>query len=535
MTTVRRVYGYLGAFVGLLLAVIGLVALIALIVDRGFDAFRDFMISSSAPALALIIVGGVTWRYFWRKGEREATASIDERSCGARKLYLYGVMTISLLSTLIITQLLLSEMLTRLLVTGWSGYKPWTPLLSAALLFAIWRWHDSIARLDRLANADGARGGDLQRGYWFSIAFFGVVLLINGLTSIASNLLMWLGNPTSTGGFGFGISPSSWAQIFIPPLTQAIVGWIALSLTWRPSQIAATAGDQIERSSKMRSILIHFAVLLAAIRVLGGAQLLLTDILGRLLRGSPRDLLVLSANGSLSWLIVGGLIAWYFFKFVRATLLNLRLSEYIIAGVAFFIGVAGVAGVVLAIFQFLGGYRTRIEELIVSLVPMLLIGAFWFWRWSLLQREIVTVTTSEPRNDLWRKVYLYLFQFGGLTLMLVGGVILLQSIVASILGQPSFAGFETTNFLYQLSGPLTALIVGFGLMVYLGRITGDDARLSGLTVEEMVRQTIGDHVPTWALFAIVYLIVGPLWVTVLLALLGPAIGNVFSNIYRNIP
>jgi hypothetical protein len=119
--------------------------------------------------------------------------------------------------------------------------------------------------------------------------------------------------------------------------------------------------------------------------------------------------------------------------------------------------------------------------------------------------------------------------------MLIGGVILLQSIIASILGQPSFGGFETTNFLYQLSGPLTALIVGFGLMVYLGRIANDDARLSGLTVEEMVRQTIGDHVPTWALFAIVYLIVGPLWVTVLLALLGPAIGNVFSNIYRNIP
>jgi hypothetical protein len=346
---------------------------------------------------------------------------------------------------------------------------------------------------------------------------------------------MWLGNPTSISGFSFGISSSSWAQIFIPPLTQAIAGWIALSLTWRPSQIAATAGDQIERSSKMRSILIHFAVLLAAIRVLGGAQLLLTDILGRLLHGSPRDLLVLSANGSLSWLIVGGLIAWYFFKFVRPTMLNPRLSEYIIAGVAFFIGLYGVATVLVGVLQLLGGRGPRIEDLIVNSVPSLLVGAVWFWRWSPLQVEIVTVTTSEPRNDIWRKAYLYLFQFGGLTLMLIGGVILLQSIIASILGQPSFSGFEPTNFLYQLSGPLAALIVGFGLMLYLGRITSDDARLSGLTIEEMMRQTIGDHVPTWALFAVVYLIVGPLWVTVLLVLLGPAIGNIFSNIYRNIP
>jgi hypothetical protein len=490
------------------------------------------MISSSAPALALIIVGGVTWSYFWRTGEREALASIEERSCGARKLYFYGVMTISLLFALIIAQQLLSEILSRLLVTGWSGYKPWTPLLSAVLLLAIWRWHDSIARLDRSANADSARGSDMERGYWFIVAFFGVVMLINGLTSIASALLMWLGSSTSLRGFG---PLSSWAQIFIPPLTQVVVGWIALILTWRPSQSAATAGDQIERSSKMRSILIHFAVLWGAIMVLGGAQLLLTYILGVLLRGTPRDLLVLSANTPLTWLLIGGLIAWYFFKFVRVTLLNPRLSEYIIAGVAFFIGVAGVAAVLVGVLQLLGGRGPRIEDLIVNSVPALLVGAVWFWRWSLLQGEIVTGTTSEPRNDLWRKVYLYLFQFGGLTLMLIGGVILLQSIIASILGQPSFTGFETTNFLYQLSGPLTALIVGFGLMLYLGRIVAGDARASGLTVEEMVRQTIGDHVPTWALFAIVYLVVGPLWVTVLLALLGPAIGNVFSNIYRNIP
>jgi hypothetical protein len=53
MTTIRRIYWHLAAFVGLLLAVIGLVVLIGLIVDRGFDAFRDFMIGSSAPALAL--------------------------------------------------------------------------------------------------------------------------------------------------------------------------------------------------------------------------------------------------------------------------------------------------------------------------------------------------------------------------------------------------------------------------------------------------------------------------------------------------
>jgi hypothetical protein len=506
------------------------VILIALIVDRGFDAFRDFMISSSAPALAVVIVGGVTWRLFWRWCERDANASIDERSGGTRKLYLYGVMAISLIVALIVIQLLLTEVLTRLLDAGWNGYKPWTPLLSAASLFVIWRWHDWIALLDRAANADGPRGGDVRRGYWFIVAAFGAIVLINGLTSLVSGLLLWLGNPTALRGGGFGFAVSSWSPVFIPPLTQAIIGAFAVWLTWKPSQMLAAAGDQVERASKMRSLLIHFTVLWASIAVLGSAQNILTPILSRMLRGGPNDLLVLSVNAPLASFIVGSAFAWYFFKKVRSTLITPRLSEYIIAGVAFVIGLAGVAVVLVGVLQLLGGRGPRIEDLIVNALPMLSIGAIWLWRWTALQREVVAAPTNELRIDLWRKVYLYLFQFGGLALVLIGGAIILQSLIASILGQRPLGGFESANFLYSLASPLSALIIGAGLMVYLGRITSDDVRLSGLTLEELMRQTVGDTAPTWALLAFVYLVVGPLWVIIILALLGPAIGNVFGRI-----
>lgn len=528
MTTIRRVYWHLAAFVGLVMAVIGLSVLIGLMVDQGFDAFRDFMISASAPAVALIIVGGAAWRICWRHCEREAIAAPDERACGTRQLYLYGVMTLSLLAALIVAQQWLSDLLTRLLITGWDGYKPWTPLLIAALLIAVWRRHEWIARLDQSATADGPRGGDLRRGYWFSIAAFGLVMTIGALMAFVSTVFSWLGDPGSTRGL-------SWGYILIPPLTQAIVGWIALGLTWRPAQIAAAAGDEVERSSRLRSILIHFTILGAAILVLGGAQLLLTDILGRLLRGESRGLLVLSANGPLTSLIVGGLIGWYFFKKVRATLPNPRLSEYIIAGVAFFIGVTGVAWLLNATLQLLGGRGARIEDWIANAGPLLAIGAIWYWRWSLLQQAVAMATTPEPRHGVWRKVYLYLFQFGGLTLVLIGAVIVLQSLLASLLGQRSFGGYESANVLYQLAGPLTALIVGCGLMWVLGRVTADDARLSGLTTDELLRQTLGDQTPTWALLLFGYLVIAPLWVIVILALLGPAIGNVFSNIYGGLP
>jgi hypothetical protein len=303
-----------------------------------------------------------------------------------------------------------------------------------------------------------------------------------------------------------------------------------LGLTWRPAQIAA-AGDEAERSSRIRSMLIHFTVLWASIAVLSGAQLFLTDILSRLLRGGSHSLLVVSANGPLTSLIVGGLVGWYFFKRVRATLPSPRLSEYIIAGVAFFIGMTGVAWLVNGALQLLGGRGARIEEWIVNAGPLLSIGAVWYWRWSLLRHA--AAAAPERRREMWRKVYLYLFQFGGLTLMSIGAVIVLQNILASLLGQQSFGRYESASTLYQLAGPLTALIVGCGLLWTQGRIIADDARLSGLTDEELLRQTLGDQTPTWALLLL--LVIVPLAVIVVLALFGPVIGNVFSNVYRSLP
>ena len=62
--------------------------------------------------------------------------------------------------------------------------------------------------------------------------------------------------------------------------------------------------------------------------------------------------------------------------------------------------------------------------------------------------------------------------------MLIGAVIVLQSFLASLLGQRSFGGYESANVLYQLAGPLTALIVGLGVMLVLGRITAELPKLS---------------------------------------------------------
>jgi len=234
----------------------------------------------------------------------------------------------------------------------------------------------------------------------------------------------------------------------------------------------------------------------------------------------------LTVSQPLSLLIVGGLLLLYFYREVRPVLASARPSEYLITGTAFFIALATTVQLVSMLLRTLGGQGDRVENLIVSVLPGLLAGSLvWRWRWRGLDREATDPSGVEARSDVLRKVYLHFYQLVGLLLMLVGGVTILQQIVASLLGQPSFG-----NVLVEQSAQLALLIVGGGLMIYVLQIIASDTRLGALSVEDAMRRTLGDTIPTWAIAAVVGLIVGPFFVIVLLALLGPAIGSIFNNI-----
>jgi len=278
MTTIRRLYLYLASFIGMAVALAGASILIRLVVDWGFDAFRGFFITSSAPALALLVAGGVSWSFYWRVAQREAISAPEERASGTRKLYLYGTLTLSLLGALILLQQALTDLLVRLLGQGFSSVdKPWTPFLIAAVLGAAWRWHRQIADAERTAGADGVRGGDLRRAYWFALAVYGVAAAAGGLMTFISGMI-WRLEDRAPQPFGFfGSAP--WIPILVPPLMQVLVAGFAIWMFWLPLQKAAASGDEAERSSRLRSLLIHLFVFSAAVWALGGAQEVLGDVL----------------------------------------------------------------------------------------------------------------------------------------------------------------------------------------------------------------------------------------------------------------
>lgn len=528
MTTVQRVFLYLASFIGLSLAVVGIMTLIEVLVREGFDAFNGFSASSNAGTLTILIIGAVTWRYFWWSVQNEASGSEAQQAAGMRKLYLYGVMTIALLGTLILIQTILSGFVFQLFSGDLSRFAPWTEVLSTLLLFTVWRYHKDIADDERSAETDNVRGSDLQRTYWFALVFFGVSGVISGLNDFFEGLISHLGGRAP--GFGF-LGETPWLQSLLTPVVGLVVAGIAIRLFWLPSQQAAESGDETERSSRLRSLLIHVTVLAVVVSVLGSIQEILSDLLGRLLSGFPSGLFVLSVANALAALIVGGLLVWYFITHVRDTLSSSRLSDYIVSGVAYVILVSTFINILTAIFLGLGGESPRdFTPLIVQIVPPLLVGGVvWRWRWKVLEDEAGGGDSADARLYLWRSVYLYLYQFIGLVLALVGGVTILQTILTGIFGQPVF-----DNLFIILASPLAMLIVGLGMYIYAGRTITSDRVVLALPAEEVMKQTLGDSVPSWAIASVLMFLVVPVLLIGGLAALGPVIGSIFEGITQGL-
>ena len=529
MTTIRRLYLYLASLIGMSVALVGACMLIKLVVDWGFDAFRGVYISWSASGLALLAAGVVTWGCYWRAAQREAAAAPEERASGTRKLYLYGVLTLSLLGALILLQQALADLFVRLLDQRLSSAdKPWTPFLIAALLAAVWQWHKRIADAERAGGADGARGGDLRRAYWFALALYGVAAAASGLMAFISGMV-WRLEERMPQPFGFfGNAP--WIYVLIPPLMQILVASFAIGMFWLPSQKTAASGDEAERSSRLRSLLIYLFVFSAAVWALGGAQEVLRDVLARLLLGARSGLSSQSLAAPLASLAVGGLLLWYFFAQVRATLISARPTDYILAGVALAVAGYGLQQAVAALLRVPSGRGAPIETLIPVILPPLLVGGVvWRWRWMPLEAETSSADGASARSDVWRKAYLYVFQLTGLAMVLAGAVVILTRVMASLLGEP-FALSPAASAMIGLSDPLSLLLVGGGLMTYMIRLVAGDNRLGAMTAEETMQRTLGGAAPTWAIAAAaVVLLIPPLAVAVAV-LLGLTFGELFRII-----
>lgn len=105
-TELDRTYGYLLAVVGLAGAAAGVAVVLAALIDALLPESSGVVGSGAGDALAagltLLVVGGPVWaRQWWRAEQHAAADPAGERSSGTRRTYLYAVIAVSGLASLI--------------------------------------------------------------------------------------------------------------------------------------------------------------------------------------------------------------------------------------------------------------------------------------------------------------------------------------------------------------------------------------------------------------------------------------------------
>ncbi len=223
-----------------------------------------------ADAVARLVVGVPLWLVFWAQAQRLFRGSaVEERESALRKLYLYVVVFVAVLSAVTNGTFLLAGLLRTLLGLAPTGDVR-GPLSVVIGMLVLWAYHAHVLRREARGNdaagaveAPGQAG--IRRLYLYLVAAIGLAALLVGLGGDISVLIRSLSQVE--------LSPALKEQLawFTAALFAGLTVWL---MPWRRAQIgavAATPAGAAERRSIVRKIYLYFYLFVATMTVLAGA------------------------------------------------------------------------------------------------------------------------------------------------------------------------------------------------------------------------------------------------------------------------
>lgn len=498
MNTIRRVYVYAIAFVGLMMVLAGAVNLVRLLLElvlrgpgalAGLAAYREQV---AVPA-ALLIVGLPIWAVHWLLAQGSARQAgeqgVAERRALLRAFFLYGV----LLVTAVVGLSNLGDGLAALLAwllgersAGASAAEVATPLAAALIAGLLWAGHWGIAAGDRQAVGEIAGTAIVRRCYVYGLGFVGFVLLLVFASGLLRTVWEAWASRAAQGFAGAGLAEQVGAEAARMLAGLAVWLWHA---GWAGRLAAAPgAAGEAERGSLLRKIYLFAAVALAVGGTLVGAsqglRLLLMAALGDALpQGAP---LALGLAEPVSMALVFGL-AWAFAwrevegearrqaELPRQATVR-RLYVYLVAFAGLAMLAVGVAGLLNTLFdRWLGPPSAGLDpgwwrDQISLYSTLVVVGApVWLAHWA--DRQAIARASEEERRALPRRAYLYAVLLGGMLAILTSAAALVALAIRLALGQPA-----DRQALADLAHLLVFTLVGAAALAYhWGRLRADGA------------------------------------------------------------
>lgn len=473
MRTIRRLYFYALALIGLEALVWGAVNLLRTILEAGLTGSD---VDSLAIGLAAVLVGLPVFLLHWLTAQRDARQDEEEHTSRIRAVFLYGAQFAFLVPVVFSSLALLNRWITAAMGLPAGGAMFAARQSNTDNLVALVITLIAFLYICRVRQADWATPAarvflpETRRLYRYLWVLVGLVMTVGGVQGLISHLLWSLPNLGAAGG------------MLANSLALLLVGLAVWLGAWL--QVQACLEDEAERASLLRLVVLYLVSLAGVVGLLTSAGNVLSTLLEWLF-GSPQTWsgFLEASGGALSAAVPLGILWAYHGRILENEMGAMpdeprrqavrRLYHSILSALGLVVTFTALMAVATYIVETLFAATTSTRQLTRGLAALAVGLPLWWKVWPALQQEAAARSESgdRARRSVIRRTYLYATIF----LLVVGGMgvtgSLLFNLFSHLFGSPvSDLDWVSTNHLTMLAVIAVFLVYHLNCLRRDGRI-----------------------------------------------------------------
>ena len=473
MNTTRRFWFYTVTLITLGIFVSGMGQLLALLFDvliKGSSGTQiggaGFNAQQLSLGLAMTVIGGPLWFFFWQAIQRRVKNNQEEIGAGLRKLFLNFILVVSAFTTIGTAGDFIKWLL------GGVQKADFSPAVLATMIIAaiVWFYHRQVSEIE---GQPSSAARTLRRWYVYPLALFGLVWLAVGIVQFIntafSDLPIW-GDVLVKGQF--------WNNTAQTSIVMILMGGATWYLHW--FRMARTDFD-----SMLRQVYFYLGTISGgAITALISAIILLDRFFLWVFGG-----VVVSVTPSFQFLgwaipaILVGIGIWGYHlrkaqeeagKAQERRQSTQRIYFYLMAILGLGTSAAGLSNLFGMLID--SGASATVasgwwqNQLAISLALLLIGIPLWLYYWNGILKRVQTGGIAEWRA-LSRRIFLYVIVGASIILLAADLVNILYQLLRGVL-----QGNLTANFIHSAKWSLQTLIVAAALLWYHWQVLRADQR-----------------------------------------------------------
>ncbi len=275
--TVRRLYGLFFTAVGLVITAMAAYSLLFMVFHQVGSQLVQIGINKWIwQDVIRLVLGLIVWVVSWNWMQRLFKSSKEEQTSTARRVYLYLLIFISVLTSISVITRILASLIKRILISrGSSGassgdIRDALPVL--IIMGVIWAYHAFVISEDDESVGTVQAQEGVRRTYLYLIAGIGFAAFITGIAGVLNDLIYSMINQSLIG--------NEIREALSYNISMIIAGIFTWIIPWRSIQTEVVEKDTMEvRRFMPRRIYLYLYLFISMMTLLGSLVFIVYQIL----------------------------------------------------------------------------------------------------------------------------------------------------------------------------------------------------------------------------------------------------------------